>query len=256
MHLDRVLTLLKTVSVAGRPISVAEVQQATGLPRPTCYRLLQTMTEHGLLDDRQNNSRYVLGDSLIRIVLQGTSDIDVRQAAAPIMKEAATEFGEAVFLSRFRNDKVEIIHVEIPADPKRSYYHPGLGNRPIHACSCSKVIAAFAEQEFQEQILNGPMRAYTEHTKVTEEALRQEFADIVARGYGECVEEIEVGISSVAAPVQIPHIGAIFSVGATGSVRRFSETYRQKIGGELIDLSGKIATTIQLSNQEVRSRSE
>ena len=100
------------------------------------------------------------------------------------------------------------------------------------------------------------MRAYTEHTKVTEEALRQEFADIVARGYGECVEEIEVGISSVAAPVQIPHIGAIFSVGATGSVRRFSETYRQKIGGELIDLSGKIATTIQLSNQEVRSRSE
>ncbi|MFT5193028.1 MAG: IclR family acetate operon transcriptional repressor [Cellvibrionaceae bacterium] len=250
MHLDRLVILLETVATAGRPLSVLEVQQATGLPRPTCYRLLQTMTEHGLLDDRAKNSRYVLGDRLIRTVLQGTSDIDVRQAAAPIMKDAATEFGEAVFLSRFRNAKVEIIHVEIPADPKRSYYHPGLGNRPIHACSCSKVIAAFAEKEFQDAILSGPMRAYTEHTKVTEEALRQEFADILVRGYGECVEEIEVGISSVAAPVQIPHIGAIFSIGATGSIRRFSENYRKKIGSELINLSSKIATSIQLSNRE------
>jgi IclR family acetate operon transcriptional repressor len=85
---------------------------------------------------------------------------------------------------------------------------------------------------------------------VTEAALRQEFADILVRGYGECVEEIEVGISSVAAPVQIPHIGAIFSIGATGSIRRFSENYRKKIGSELINLSSKIATSIQLSNRE------
>ena len=118
----------------------------------------------------------------------------------------------------------------------------------MHACSCSKVIAAYAEKEFQDEILNGPMRAYTEHTKVTEEVLRQEFSDILTRGYGECVEEIEVGISSVAAPVQIPHIGAIFSIGATGSIRRFNAKYRQKIGNELIKLSGKIATSIQLLN--------
>lgn len=250
MHLDRLMTLLETVATAGRPLSVMEVQQATNLPRPTCYRLLQTMTNHGLLDDKESNSRYVLGDRLIRLALLGTSDVDVRQAAAPLMKGAANQFGQTLFLSRIRNKKVEIIHVEIPDDPRRSYFHPGLGSRPMHACSCSKVIAAFAQDSFQEEILSGPMKAYTQHTKVTEDELRQEFSKILTRGYAECVEEIEVGVSSVAAPIQIRHIGVTFSVGSIGSIRQFTKSTRTRIGRELIELSQKIATTIQLANRE------
>ncbi|MGB1250012.1 MAG: IclR family transcriptional regulator [Candidatus Promineifilaceae bacterium] len=250
MHLERIMTLLETVAVAGRPISVSEIQQATALPRPTCYRILQTMTDHGLIDDKAGELKYVLGRRLIRLALLGTSDIDVHQAAAPLMKEAATAFGEAVFLSRFRNKQVEIIHVEIPADPRRSYFHPGLGRRPMHACSCSKAIAAFAEETFQEEILNGPMRAYTKHTKVTDTALRQEFAAILTRGYAECVEEIEVGVSSVAVPIQIHDIGAVFSVAAIGSIRKFTEAYRPKVGNDLKRLSNKIAAAIQLSNND------
>lgn len=250
MHLDRIMTLLETVAAAGRPLSVMEIQRATNLPRPTCYRLLQTMAEHGLLDDRGSNTSYVLGARLIRLALLGTSDVDVRQAAAPLMKDAANRFGQTVFLSRFRNKKVEIIHVEIPDDPRRSYFHPGLGSRPLHACSCSKAIAAFAEPSFQEEILSGTMRAYTQYTKVTDDTLRQEFAEIRTRGYAECVEEIEVGVSSVAAPIQIRNIGVTFSVGSIGSIRQFTQSTRSRIGCELIGLAEKIATTIQLTNRE------
>ena len=204
MHLDRLISVLETVAVAGRPVSASELQQATGLPRPTCYRLLQTLADHRLLDDPADNSRYLVGERLIRIALLGQADVDVRHAATPTMKDAAIDFGEAVFLSRFRNKGVEIIHVETPADPTRDYIHPGLGYRPMHACSCSKAIAAFAEEDFREDILNGPLKAYTEHTKITRDELRQEFTDILARGYAECVEEIEIGVSSVAAPELIP----------------------------------------------------
>lgn len=250
MHLDRLISLLETVSLAGRPVSVSEVQQASGLPRPTCYRLLQQLTDHGLLENRAGHSRYVLGDRLIRMALLGTADSDVCHAAAPLLKDAAIAFGDAVFLSRFRNKSVEIIHVEIPADPRKAYIHPGLGSRPLHACSCSKVIAAFAEKEFQETILQGSMKAYTEHTKVTEGALRREFAAIRARGYAECIEEIEMGVSSVAAPIQVGPVGAIFSVGAIGSIRRFSEVYRAKVGSKLKELSEKIAIVPYLGEQK------
>lgn len=250
MHIDRLMTLLETVATAGRPLSVMEVQQATDLPRPTCYRLLQAMTDHGMLDDKEKNSKYVLGDRLMRIALLGTSDVDVCQAAAPLMKEATNQFEQTVFLARIRNRKVEIIHVEIPSDPKRSYFHPGLGSRPIHACSCSKAIAAFSEDAFQEEILSGPMKAYTDSTMISEDELRQEFSKILARGYAECIEEIEVGVSSVAAPIQIRNIGVTFSVGSIASIRQFTEETRSQLGAELIELSKKIATTIQLANRE------
>lgn len=248
MHLNRLISVLETVAVAGRPLSAPELQQATGLPRPTCYRLLQTLAEHRLLDEPEGTSRYLIGERLIRIALLGRSDVDVRHAAAPTMKDAAIDFGEAVFLSRYRNKGVEIIHVETPADPARAYVHPGLGHRPMHACSCSKAIAAFAEEDFREDILNGPLKAYTDRTKITGEALRREFSHIQARGYAECVEEIEIGVSSVAAPVQVGAIGATFSIGATGPIRRFTSAHRAKIGVQLIQLAAKVGTAIKLYN--------
>lgn len=249
MHLSRLISVLETVAVAGRAVSAPELQQATGLPRPTCYRLLQTLTEHRLLNDPDGNGRYLVGERLVRIALLGQADVDVRRAAASAMKEAAIEFGEAVFLSRFRNRGVEIIHVETPADPSRAYVHPGLGFRPMHACSCSKAIAAFAEESFREEILNGPMKAYTRHTKITAEALRREFSEIQAKGYAECVEEIEIGVSSVAAPIQIGNIGATFSAGAIGPVRRFTDSHRASIGAELTQLAAKVSAAIQLYNR-------
>lgn len=252
MHLDRLISVLEAIAIAGRPVSASELQRTTGLPRPTCYRLLQTLSEHRLLDTAEQTSRYLIGERLIRIALLGQSDIDVRHAAAPTMKDAAIEIGEAVFLSRFRNKGVEIIHVETPADPARSFIHPGLGHRPMHACSCSKAIAAFAEDGFQEDILNGPMRAYTEHTKITREALEREFSQIRAQGYAECVEEIEVGVSSVAAPIRIGNIGATFSFGATGPIRRFTESYRKQIGERLIVTSAKVAAAIRLHENAER----
>lgn len=246
MHLDRLISVLETVAVAGRPVSAPELQQATGLPRPTCYRLLQTLAAHRLLEDPGGNSRYLVGERLIRIALLGRSDVEVRHAAAPTLKDAAIDLGEAVFLSRFRNKGVEIIHVETPADATRSYIHPGLGYRPMHACSCSKAIAAFAEESFREDILNGPMKAYTDRTKITRETLEKEFLDIRARGYAECVEEIEIGVASVAAPVQIGNIGATFSIGATGPIRRFTDAHRASIGADLKRLASKVASAIRL----------
>ncbi|MEM7430104.1 MAG: IclR family transcriptional regulator [Pseudomonadota bacterium] len=246
MHLDRLISVIETIAVAGRPLSAGELQQATGLPRPTCYRLLQTLADQGLLDEPEGNSRYVVGERLIRIALLGRTDVDVCQASAPSLSDAAASLGEAVFLSRFRNKGVEIIHVETPSDKARSYIHPGLGFRPMHACSCSKAIAAFAETQFREEILTGAMKAYTRFTRITEDALRAEFMKIQAQGYAECVEEIELGVSSVAAPVQIRNIGATFSVGAIGPVRRFTESRRKKIGTELRQLAGRVGTAIQL----------
>jgi DNA-binding IclR family transcriptional regulator len=248
MHLERLTGLLEAVAIAGRAVTATEIQQATGLPRPTCYRLLQSLAEHRLLDEPEPG-RFLIGERLVRLALLGQTDVDASAAAAPTLREAADAFGEAVFLSRFRNRGVEIIHVEVPQDATRSFVHPGLGFRPMHACSCSKVIAAFAEETFREEILGGPMRRYTPRTKHDAPALRAEFEHIRLTGYAECVEEIEVGVSSVAAPIRIGNIGATFSIGATGPVRRFTESRRAGIGRDLMRFADKVALALQMHGQ-------
>jgi DNA-binding IclR family transcriptional regulator len=248
MHLERLIAVLEIIAVAGRPVAAGDIQKATGLPKPTCYRLLQTLRDQGLVEAPSGDGRVVIGERLIRIALLGKSDVDVRRAAAPLLKAAAVQFNETVFLSRFRNSQVEIIHVETPDDPARAYIHPGLGVRPMHACSCSKAIAAFAEPDFQASIISGSLKAYTEHTLTTEAELRADFARIVERGFADCDQEIDLGIASVAAPVSIGTIGATFSVGAVGPIRRFGPNYREDIGQKLIDLASRVSGAIQLCN--------
>ena len=123
----------------------------------------------------------------------------------------------------------------------------------MHACSCSKAIAAFADDAFQSEVLSSPLRAYTGQTKTSPADIEQEFAGIRACGYAECVEEIEVGVSSVAAPIRIGNLGVPFSVGATGPIRRFNGPYRDKIGKRLIEVAGQIAANLQLSHSGISS---
>ncbi len=248
MHLERLITLLEVIAAAGRPISVAQIHKATDLPKPSCYRLVNSLLEQGLIDEPSGDGRYIIGARTLRIAMLGQSDKDVMRAAAPQLKAAASSINETVFLARFRNRQVEIIHVETPDDPKRSYIHPGLGKRPMHACSCSKVIAAFAEPANQDVILSETMTQFTEFTKVTQSAVRAEFPSIVARGFAECNQEIDMGIASVAAPIAIGKLGATFSVGAVGPIRRFKTEDRMQTGETLIGHAKKLSGAIQLCN--------
>ena len=247
MHLDRLISVLEAVAVAGRAISAPEIHRVTGLPKPTCYRMLQTLEEHGLLDHGDREGRYVVGKRFMRIALMAQSDADIRLATVPVLKDAAIELGEAVFLSRFRNDGVEIIHVEAPEDPKISFIHPGFGFRPMHACSCSKAIAAFSDQAFQDKILQMPMKKYTTSTKTGVSALRKEFAQIRQQGFAECVEGIERGISSVAAPVLLDGVSATFSIGVTGSIHKFTPKIRQQMGKALKRHASQISAVLSVT---------
>ena len=246
MHLARVMKVLEAVAMAGRPVTASEVQQLTDLPRPTCYRLLHSMQAEQLLDE-VSSGRFIVGESLVRLALLGQTDVNICRSAAPTLQRAADELGEAVFLSRFRNRGVEIIHVEVPGDAKRSFVHPGLGFRPMHACSCSKVIAAFADDTFRQDILSGPMRSFTEYTRCDPRRLSREFDHILSSGYAECVQEIELGVSSVAAPVQIGSVGALYSIGATGPVRRFTKDRRAQIGEQLCQMAQKMGHSLQVA---------
>ena len=246
MHLARVMKVLEAVAMAGRPVTASEVQQLTDLPRPTCYRLLHSMQAEQLLDE-VSSGRFIVGESLVRLALLGQTDVDICRSAAPTLQRAADDLGEAVFLSRFRNRGVEIIHVEVPGDAKRSFVHPGLGFRPMHACSCSKVIAAFADDTFRQDLLSGPMRSFTEYTRCDPQRLSREFDQILSSGYAECVQEIELGVSSVAAPVQIGSVGALYSIGATGPVRRFTKDRRAQIGEQLCQMAQKMGHSLQVA---------
>jgi DNA-binding IclR family transcriptional regulator len=241
MHLERLTLILEIVSQKGEA-TVAEICAHSDLPKPSAYRLVQDLVGVGLLDPL-GRGQFTLGTRLRALTRSDNSDRMLLEMIAPALKQAATQYGAAFFLSRLRGKSVEIIHVETP-DTGVSYLHPGLGKRPLHACSCSKAVAAFSPELFSTGEMEGRLRAYTEFTLTNVHDLEAEFETIRQRGFAECVEEIERGMCSVAAPLAPNGPGASMSIGATGSVRVFTPAFREKLGPQIIKIACEISAIL------------
>jgi len=241
MHLERLTFILEVVGQKGEA-TVADICAHSDLPKPSAYRLVQDLVGVGLLEPVARG-QFTIGSRLKRITQSDHSDRALLEVIAPALKQAATHYGTAFFLSRLRGRSVEIVHVETP-DTGVSYLHPGLGKRPLHACSCSKAVAAFSPDLYLTSDMEGQLRAYTEFTLTNVCDLEAEFETIRKRGFAECVEEIERGMCSVAAPVAPSGPGATMSIGATGSVRVFTSAFREKLGPQITQIAREVSASL------------
>jgi DNA-binding IclR family transcriptional regulator len=251
MLLERLTSILETVGQKDEA-TVADICATTDLPKPSAYRLVQDLVGVGLLEPVAKG-RFAIGTRLKRITHSDQSDRALLEIIAPTLKKAATEHGSAFFLSRLRGQAVEIIHVEVP-DTGVSFLHPGLGKRPLHACSCSKAVAAFSPELLSDRDLEGRLKAYTEFTLTRINDLTAEYEIIRQRGYAECVEELERGMCSVAAPLGKSGLGKTFSIGATGSMRVFNTAFRAEIGALIVGLAGDLSTNLGWAETEPAER--
>ncbi|NNK77894.1 MAG: helix-turn-helix domain-containing protein, partial [Litoreibacter sp.] len=158
MYLERLTLILEIVGQKGQA-TVAEICEHSDLPKPSAYRLVQDLVAAGLLEPVARGC-FTISTRLKRITRNDHSDRVMLELIAPALKRAATEHGAAFFLSRLRGRAVEIIHVETP-ETGVSYLHPGLGKRPLHACSCSKAVAAFSPELLSTGDVKGQLKAYT-----------------------------------------------------------------------------------------------
>jgi len=252
MYLERVVWILEIIGQKGEA-TVAEICSHADLPKPTAYRLVQDLVNVGLIEPVARG-RFAPGMRLKQMTQSDQSDPALLEVIAPVLKQAACENGVAFFLSRLRGKSVEITHVETP-DTGVSYLHPGLGKRPLHACSCSKAVAAFSPRLFPTDEMEGRLRAYTEFTLTSLDDLRAEFETIRERGFAECVEEIERGMCSVAAPLAPEGPGALMSIGAAGSVRVFTPAFRDEIGPLITRIAGEISASLGWGNvRDIRQK--
>lgn len=236
MYLERLLTLLEGLAASGPKsrMTVSELVAVTGYPKASVYRQVRDLVAVGLLEPSEHG-RYAVGARVRQLAGVAPSSDAARDLARPLLKAAAHQHGATFFLSRLSGHAVEIIHAEVP-NSGVSFLHPGLGPRPLHACSCAKAIAAFSDSESLLETMKLRLKAFTARTKTDPGDLESEFALIRQTGFAECVEELEDGVCSVAAPVMTSEGEIRFSLGATATTRVFTDAARRDIGAATRDL--------------------
>jgi DNA-binding IclR family transcriptional regulator len=214
--LARGLRLLDAFGATDVELSLGQLAERTGLPKPTAHRLLHELVKWGGLE--RTDGGYRLGMSLFTLGQRVPRQRELRDAALPYLEDLYEATHENVHLAVF--DDACTLFLEKVSGRNSMSIGSRVGIRmPAYCTATGKVFLAFGPPEYLRRVYAAGLVRHTPRTIVMPGLLQQDLARTVQRGYGINHEEAEVGVSAVAAPVVNHHRRVIAAISITGYSR-------------------------------------
>lgn len=238
--IDRAAHLLSLVVHESRAVTFTELIEAGGYARSTTSRLLAALERHGLVE-RELAGAYTPGPLFAHYAARLTVDAQLASRATPYLRSLGEVTGETVNLAVARSGSV----VQVAQVESRFI----LGSRnwvgvdvPPHCSSLGKVLYAYGAVDPPVGALHTP----TLRSLATADAVIAEWDQIRRRGYATTVDELEVGLTGLAAPVVMNGV-VIAALGISGPSARLTSD---------IHLTGRIVASHAQALSERLSRTQ
>ncbi|MEV1198938.1 IclR family transcriptional regulator [Microbispora rosea] len=219
---DRALTILKLLARDGE-LGVSELAATLGVHRSTAFRLVATLESHDLVEQDSDRGRYRLGVGVVRLAGATSARLDLVRESRAVTPALARAVGETVNVAVLAGR--EALYVDQVAGPSALQLHHWVGQRiPLHATSNGKVLLAHAPAALREEVIAAGLPVLATRTVTDPGRLRAELAEVRRRGYATAVDELEDGLSAVAAPVLGVDGSVVASLSASGPSFRMPET--------------------------------
>lgn len=235
---DRAAALLTRVVEADAPVTFAELQEEFGLARSTTSRLLAAL-ERGRLVERTGPGEYVGGPLFVLYAARHDRTKQLARLAGPMLDAIGESTRETVHLAVANGGWVEHI-----AQVDGTYL---LGASdwndvevPVHCSALGKVLLAWKQLELPE----GRLVAPTDQTITLRADLEEDLEWIRQHGYAVTHDELEIGLSGVAAPVFGPDDDVVAAVGVSGPTARL-EQRADEVGQLLVHHSRTLSRRLQ-----------
>jgi IclR family transcriptional regulator, KDG regulon repressor len=199
--LQRAFALLNCFSHDITELSLQEISKHLSLPKPTVHRILSALKHFDFVEQDEDTRKYRLGWKMFEL----GSCVDtlnlLKTRARPHLQELCTRARETVHLAVLRNS--EILYVDKIMGPHRMTMITSIGLRlPSHVGGLGKCLLAFAPQgEFDTVIGSAELKQYTPNTITDPEKLREVLAEVRTNGFAIDNEEVEIGLTCIAAPL-------------------------------------------------------
>lgn len=241
--LGRAFRIMETLSVHPNGLTLSEIAGATDLVVATVHRQLNTLINVGAV--RKLNTRaFVLGERMWGMASQMTNGADITHSAAPVLKDLADRFGETSFLARLAGNSVEVMSTCTPSAFGQSFVQPGRG-MPLYAVATGKILLALSSDDFVDEFLTLPRKAYTPNTKVAEADIRADIQRTRTRQVACCDNEFDPGILSYAAAVEDQRTGLVYALAVFGLRDRFSAIDSSTVETQLLNAAQRLSLSLR-----------
>ena len=216
----KALDVLEQVAGFGRPVRFGEVLARSSYPKPTLYRIFQTLTSQQMLSFDNERQTYSPGLRLVRLAHAAWQQSTLAPIARPHVDALSRAVGETVHLAQLDHGQVLYVDKRNAGKPVEMYSQAGKVG-PAYCTGVGKAMMAFLPDEQLERIVKQQsFHRYTAHTLAGPEALRAELREIRQHGYGFDREEHEPGIICVAMPILNDHSRVLGALSVTSTTSR------------------------------------
>lgn len=218
----RAFRVLETLAEANRPLALAELVEALGLPKQTVHRILGQLTDAWLVTRGANDRLYECSPRVRSLAVNVLMHAGPAAARHALLEELVGKIGEACNLTMLSgNDIVYVDRVE-SRSPWRSQLKPG-SHVPLHCSASGKMLLSFLPKERRERMIETlPLRAYSNHTITDRDALRKELATTRRRMLAINDQEHFPGLVAIAVPVMLARDRACAAIAVQAPVARAS----------------------------------
>lgn len=182
-------------------LGVSEIAAELSLNKSTAFGLINTLAAYGFLEQVDQTKKYRLGVRLFELGSLAISRFDVRKEAKELCMPLAEKYGVELHLAS--HSAGEVVYIDKFDRGDSLISSSNVGKRcPMHCTGVGKAMLAYLSREYLDRyVLSAPLVKLTEHTITEKDRLLEELADVKKSGIAVDREEIERGLTCVAAPI-------------------------------------------------------
>lgn len=180
---------------------VTEVANELDIHKSTAYRLLTTLRDRGLVEQDAVTEKYRLGFGIVLLASTVRADLDILRCARPVCERLSEQTKETVTVTVLEGDEAVIIHQSVSRVSALSADWTGL-HTPLHATAAGKIFLVHMPEDQRLRVLAGTLERFTDDTIVDPSRLAAHIQEIRDKGYSYTIEELEVGLNAVGAPIR------------------------------------------------------
>jgi len=196
----KAIKILNLFNTAEPRLSLAEISRRLGMPKSTAHNLVTTLLSAGYIE-KVDGDEYALGTAPLSLTQNIRVCVEVRDPAAPLLRNLADSTRESVYLTVREQDTA--LYIYAIESPRRLMARSAVGEySPLHCTSVGKAILAFLpEEEVNDIISREGLPAFTANTITDPNSLKEELIETRMRGYSVDRAEHELNTYCIGAPI-------------------------------------------------------
>ncbi len=235
---DRAVTILELLALHGEA-GITQLARELGVHKSTASRLVSALERRRLVEQVEARGRYRLGVGVLTLARATNARLDLAKEARPVVRRLAAETGETVNVAVLSGGAALYVDQVAGSSSLSSYNWVGQ-HIPIHATSNGKALVSEITGD-ELTVALGELVAYTPSTITDRPTLETQLAEVRERGWALAVDELDVGLTALAAPVRDADGDIVASVSVSGPTFRFDAARVEELAPLLLAATAEVS---------------